>query len=37
VTQTPTTIITHKGQVYPIVGVMSYKIMKQFLDSLLAQ
>jgi protein-disulfide isomerase len=37
VTQTPTTIITHKGQVYPIVGVMSYKVMKQFLDSLLAQ
>jgi protein-disulfide isomerase len=37
VSQTPTTIVTHKGQVYPIVGVMSYNIMKQFLDSLLAQ
>jgi protein-disulfide isomerase len=37
VNQTPTTIITHKGQTYPIVGVMSYSILRQFLDSLLGK
>lgn len=37
VTQTPTTIITYKGQMYPVVGVVTYPILKQFLDSLLAR
>jgi protein-disulfide isomerase len=37
VNQTPTTIITYKGQMWPVTGVMSYPILKQFLDSLLAR
>lgn len=37
VSQTPTTIITHKGQTYPIVGVISYSILKQFLDDLMSK
>ncbi len=37
VTQTPTTIITYKGQDYPVVGVVSYKMMKDFLEGLLHQ
>lgn len=37
VTQTPTTIITHKGQNYPVVGVVSYNMLKTFLEQLLRQ
>jgi protein-disulfide isomerase len=37
VNQTPTTIITCKGQMWPVVGVVSYPILKQFLDSVLAR
>ena len=37
VTQTPTTIITYKGQTYPVVGVVTYKMLTAFLDGLLKQ
>jgi len=37
VNQTPTTIIHYKGQTYPVVGVVSYDVLHQFLDQLLAQ
>jgi protein-disulfide isomerase len=37
VTQTPTSIVTCRGQTYPIVGVVSYPILRQFFDSLLRQ
>jgi len=37
VNQTPTTIIKHKGQTYPVVGIVSYDMLHQFLDQLLAQ
>jgi len=37
VNQTPTTVFHSKGQTYPYAGVMSYDILKQFLDQLLAQ
>jgi protein-disulfide isomerase len=37
VTQTPTTIITYKGQTYPVVGVVTYKMLTSFLDGLLKQ
>ncbi len=37
VSQTPTIIITQKGQTYPVTGVVSYAILHQFLDQLLAQ
>ena len=37
VTQTPTTIITYKGTNYPVVGVVSYNMMKTFLEQLLRQ
>ena len=37
VNQTPTSIIHSKGQTYPVVGVVSYDILKQFLDQLLSQ
>jgi protein-disulfide isomerase len=37
VDQTPTTIITYKGTEYPVVGVVSYRMMKDFLDGLLRQ
>jgi protein-disulfide isomerase len=37
VSQTPTTIFRCKGQTYPYSGVMSYEILKQFLDQLLSQ
>lgn len=37
VTQTPTTIITYKGQTYPVVGVVTYKMMTSFIDGLLKQ
>jgi protein-disulfide isomerase len=35
VTQTPTSVVTYQGQMYPVVGVVSYPILKQFLDQLL--
>jgi len=37
VNQTPTTIIHFKGQTYPVVGVVSYDVLHQFLDQLLSQ
>ena len=35
--QTPTTVFHCKGQSYPYAGVMTYDILKQFLEQLLAQ
>jgi protein-disulfide isomerase len=37
VNQTPTTIFHAKGQTFPYAGVMSYDILRQFLDQLLSQ
>jgi protein-disulfide isomerase len=38
VTQTPTTVITYKGQKYPAMpGFVTWPILKQYLDSLLSQ
>jgi len=37
VNQTPTTIIHAKGQTYPVVGVVTYDVLKTFLDQLLSQ
>jgi protein-disulfide isomerase len=37
VNQTPTTVFHHKGQTYPYAGVMSYDILKGFLDDLLSK
>jgi protein-disulfide isomerase len=37
VNQTPTTVFHSKGQTYPYAGVMSYEILRQFLDQLLSQ
>lgn len=37
VNSTPTTVFHSKGQTYPYAGVMSYDILKQFLDQLLSQ
>jgi protein-disulfide isomerase len=37
VNQTPTTIIHSKGQTYPIVGVVTYDVLHQFIDQLLGQ
>ena len=37
VSQTPTTVFHCKGQTYPYAGVMTYDILKQFLDQLLSQ
>jgi protein-disulfide isomerase len=37
VNQTPTTIIRYKGQTYPVVGIVSYDMLHQFLDQLLSQ
>jgi len=37
VNQTPTTIIHYKGQTYPVVGVVTYDVLHQFLDQLLSQ
>ena len=37
VNQTPTTVFHSKGQTYPYPGVMTYDILKQFLDQLLSQ
>jgi protein-disulfide isomerase len=35
VNETPTSIIHCKGQTYPVVGVVSYDILRQFLNQLL--
>lgn len=37
VNQTPTTIIHYKGQTFPVVGIVSYDVLHQFLDQLLKQ
>ena len=37
VNQTPTTVIHFKGQTYPVVGVVTYDVLHQFLDQLLSQ
>jgi protein-disulfide isomerase len=37
VNQTPTTVFHYKGQPYPYAGVMSYDVIRQFLDQLLSQ
>jgi len=37
VNQTPTTIIHYKGQTYPVVGIVTYDVLHQFLDQLLSQ
>jgi protein-disulfide isomerase len=37
VTQTPTMIIVHKGQRTPIAGVISYSLLKMYLEKVLAQ
>jgi protein-disulfide isomerase len=37
VNQTPTTIIHCKGQTYPVVGMVSYDVLRDFLDNLLSQ
>jgi protein-disulfide isomerase len=37
VNQTPTTIIHSKGQTYPVVGVVTYDVLHQFIDQLLGQ
>jgi protein-disulfide isomerase len=35
VNQTPTSVITHKGQRYPVAGVVTYAILQRFFDLLL--
>ena len=37
VNQTPTSVFHAKGQTYPYSGVMSYEILRSFLDQLLSQ
>jgi len=37
VNQTPTSIFHTKGQIYPVAGIISYDVLKQFLDQLLSQ
>jgi protein-disulfide isomerase len=37
VTQTPTSVFHAKGQPYPYAGTLSYDVLKDFLDQLLAQ
>jgi protein-disulfide isomerase len=37
VNQTPTTVFHCKGQTYPFAGIMTYDILKQFLEQLLSQ
>lgn len=37
VNQTPTTILHAKDQTYPVVGVVSYEILHNFIDQLLSQ
>jgi protein-disulfide isomerase len=35
VNQTPTMVIRHKGQKYPIAGIVTYEVFSKFLDNLL--
>jgi protein-disulfide isomerase len=35
--QTPTTVLHAKGQTYPVVGVVSFDILRNFIDQLLGQ
>ena len=37
VSQTPTTVFHSKGQTYPYAGTLSYDVLKDFLDQLVAQ
>ena len=37
VQQTPTSIVTYKSQHYPVIGIVSYPILKGFFDQLLRQ
>jgi len=37
VNQTPTTVFHSKGQTYPYSGVMTYDVLKTFLEQLLSQ
>jgi protein-disulfide isomerase len=37
VNQTPTTVFHANGQIFPYAGVMSWEILRQFLDQLLSQ
>jgi protein-disulfide isomerase len=37
VNQTPTTVFHSKGQTFPYAGVMTYDILRNFLDQLAAQ
>lgn len=37
VNQTPTMIVVHKGQRTPIAGVISYSLLKMYLDKVVAQ
>jgi protein-disulfide isomerase len=37
INQTPTTVFHSKGRTYPYAGLMSYDILKQFIDQLLSQ
>jgi hypothetical protein len=37
VSQTPTTIFHAKGQTFPYAGGMTYDILRNFLDQLIAQ
>jgi protein-disulfide isomerase len=37
INQTPTTVFHSKGQTYPYAGVISYDMLKTFLDQLLSQ
>lgn len=37
VTQTPTSVFHAKGQPYPYAGTLSYDVLKEFLDQLIAQ
>jgi len=37
VTQTPTSVFHSKGQNYPYAGTLSYDVLKEFLDQLVAQ
>src|SRR6476660_2919188 len=35
--QTPTLIVTHQSKSYPVSGIVSYPILRRFLDQLVAQ
>jgi protein-disulfide isomerase len=35
--QTPTMILTHKSKTYPVSGVVTYPILRRFIDQLLTQ